>query len=148
LNPKNGKTQFTLKSRKSKLEGLAVSPDGKSFVFQGQIWDTETKKVRKELDKFGEGNVRGLSFSPDGKLLIGIRFTLLNAPGSSRETLALLELWDTDTGEKKSVVWKDRNRAGANSFVAFSPDGKYIAAEGSQHNIMITDLAKLLHKNN
>ncbi|HTH37578.1 MAG TPA: protein kinase [Pyrinomonadaceae bacterium] len=68
------------------------------------------------------------TFSPDGKLLAGIRINAYALPArvSFRGGSDALELWDVETGKKIATV------AGEVDKFVFSPDGRNIATIGKQ----------------
>jgi WD40 repeat protein len=89
--------------------------------------DTSTDESR--LFKGHEGNVFGLSYSPDGKIL---------ASGGRGDGV---RLWDVASGEELAFLETDAD-TGMNLPV-FSPDGKLLAAGGNygDYNVYLWDLA-------
>jgi WD40 repeat protein len=129
--------------RKTTFRSLAFSPDGKRLacVYHPddddwlklkhspcsiRIWDLVTRQAVVQIDRLPYG-IATPSFSPDGKLLAA-------RDGPS----GLVKVWDAATGQEVftcqytdgPVVWD----------VAFSPDGKRLAACGSK-GIRIWDVA-------
>jgi WD40 repeat protein/serine/threonine protein kinase len=103
---------------------VAFSPDGKTFVTDGQRWDTETGKPVS-----GPLNARNAILevrSPDGKtLLTG------NRDGTAR-------LWDAATGKPLGELMR---HAGGISAVAFSRDGKMFATGSGDGTAQLWDFA-------
>jgi RNA polymerase sigma factor (sigma-70 family) len=107
----------------------AFSPDGKLLATGGydndngnyfaRLWDVETGK---ELRRFMHGKqgsgIASLAFSPDGKTLA----TLGTQAG------VLLRLFDVDTGKLLRAFPKDDGVRPSRGSVAFSADGKTVAA--------------------
>ncbi len=104
---------------------LAFSPDGKflagGHVGQVTIWEvaTEQNTLKEELG-FGF-YANGVAFSPDGWIL-GIASENIN---KFKEGGAL-QLLNLETGQKKVFGNLEKTRA-----LAFSPDGKFVAACGT-----------------
>src|SRR6185436_6698384 len=95
--------------------GLAGDEDGPGLVF---VWDAETGDHVLTLGKVGTSydHIRGLAYSPDGKLLAG-----LAASGG-------VHLWDLASGQEVKG-WDTRTENGAG--IAFSPDGLLLATSGA-----------------
>jgi WD40 repeat protein len=136
----DGKVLHTLPV-KSAVRALALSPDGKLLASGGddhviQLWDVATGKPGDRLEGHTDWVV-ALAFSPDGKLL---------ASGSYDGTV---HLWDVSSGKKlagapasppppekappkpKNIVWA----------LTFTPDGKQLAAGGSDAQIHLLNVA-------
>lgn len=100
----------------ARYDAFAISPNGKRLIamdrYHIDIWDLGSfRRVRK----IGKGGWRGMSLSPDGKsVALVILEGLYRKPG--------IEIIDLETGEKT------RTLGGYYSAVAFSPDGKSLAA--------------------
>ncbi|MEO6082969.1 MAG: serine/threonine-protein kinase [Umezawaea sp.] len=70
--------------------------------------------------------VTSIAFSPDGKLLA-------SADGGLGDDGAVVRLWDTETGKLAGTVKNPDGPGGASACaVAFSPDGKVLAAGGNR----------------
>jgi RNA polymerase sigma factor (sigma-70 family) len=118
-----GRCRLTLRGVTDGVHVFAVAPDGKSLATGGndmavRVWDLGTGQVVRTLTghkKDGkDGSVAALAFSPDGKLLV--------SAGSHDKTVIF---WDAATGKELRRV----TQTGV-SQVAFSPDGKTLAAGG------------------
>lgn len=109
----------------------ALSPDGKVLAAGGKnnrvhLIDTTTDKEMRQID----GLFRCFTFSPDGRSLAGVLD--LNATESS------VCLWDVETGKLRHQVAVERLGLPR---LAFSPDGKYLAACGHEGPIRLYDMA-------
>lgn len=106
------------------FQHLVYAPDGKTMGISRGIpgpraavwlWDIATKKMVKEFpNQVAGGNV---AFSPTGQFVAA-----RHAMGGSRTQV---RVWDTTTGEVVAELG-DEDQSGL-TFVAFSPDGKYLA---------------------
>lgn len=127
------------------LKGVAISPDGKLLAtdcYQSiTVWSLAEERVVFDTRNLLRDFVLSLTFSPDGKTLATcggqMRGHYETEPGE-------LTLWDTTT-------WKPRNPrtqddAGGLIGVAFSPDGKLIAAGGDDRAAHVWDAATLQPK--
>jgi WD40 repeat protein len=111
-------------------DGLAVSPDGKTLAFANlgsvRIENTEGE-ILHEIRTGKSDLIRGLAFRPEGRALAVL-------------TDDTLELWDLKTLQKFS----QRERKGAFGLgLAFSKDGKILAAAGAAGSVSLWDAQTL-----
>ncbi len=106
---------------KADIHGLAIMPDGKSFVTDLKksstvaiFWDAETGTRRFELVGH-RAPLRAIEVSPDGRLI---------ATASDDGTV---RFWDAETGRAGRIL--DGHKGGALA-VAFSPDSRQVATFG------------------
>src|SRR4030095_3632643 len=110
---------------KTGLSGVVYSPDGKFLATGGanglQVWEVGTGRLERT---FGDsGFIKyGVRFSPDGHYLL-----------SGDQISGVTSLWDASTGEKLQEFMSPIYSGGfainiSLSDVAFSPDGRFIAA--------------------
>jgi WD40 repeat protein len=123
---------------------LAFSADGRLLAECGgrdgtlPVWDLTTGRELRGLStgpallRFGRGN---MAFSPDG------RFLAAAVPQLDRNTgviVSALQLWDVATGKQR---WSLPTDQGQFPVLAFSPDGKVLAA-GSPQGIVLRETAR------
>jgi RNA polymerase sigma factor (sigma-70 family) len=99
--------------------GFALSPDGKQVVccgFDVTVWDLETGQLVREL---GCGRCQAVAFSPDGTKVVVVK-----------EHRALFQVIEVATGRELAgwAVREGRQFMDGVAAVAFSPDGKSVAA--------------------
>jgi WD40 repeat protein len=113
--------------------GVAFSPDGRRLAGgcsdeAARVWDAATGK---ELYALGghTGAVQGVAFSPDGRYLASASVGMATLPEGDQLKgkpfqPAQVKVWDLGPGKEGALVTQ---LAGARN-VAFSPDGKLLAA--------------------
>ena len=123
-----------------------VSPDAKRVATASgkgvvQIWDTATGKKLLDLDT-KRGDVAGIGFSPDGKLI-----------ATKAELNSAVNLWDAATGNHLRTIGQDGEPVFSGGRVTldlsgmqtpaivFSPDDRLIAATGDKKQLCIWDAA-------
>ena len=120
-----GKVQHTLQDA-GEVTRVSFSPDGKKLATAGEgktvdLWDTATGKLIGRLEGH-LGSVTSVGWSPNGKTLVS---------GSRDDTT--VRIWDTDKGRELHRLSSDHTAVKGAFFlcVAFSPDGKRVAAGGA-----------------
>jgi len=162
-----GKSQGELKGHKNGICGLAFSRDGKllgSGDVQStiKVWDVKDAKEIKEIDNKSGTETLSMAFAPDNKALIcagahndssflpkagdtlkingkEVKFDgIINIQGvaMSRKEGNFVLQWDVESGKevRKFGGLKDKIRS-----LAFSPDGKLVAAASKDGKVCIWD---------
>jgi hypothetical protein len=112
------------------VKSLAVSPDGKAVAYCGYdpavdveprlvIADAATGETIREVPK--KSNVLALSFSPDSRNLATL----------DRDPFVRLVRVEPRKDGDEAEVWSTRLQRGPRGAIAFSPDGKLVAASSS-----------------
>jgi WD40 repeat protein len=115
------------------LIAVALSPDGRLLMTNDdsnvRVWDLRDKKFVFRMEKDTAELVQGVGFSPDGKLAVAACARdswQSDAPG-------LLLVWNTSDWTELKRIPLDY---GAKN-IAFSPDGRYLAATRRDNTITI-----------
>lgn len=147
INPVHGDVVALAFTKSNLVIGLRDTKEPKRSA---EVWDWVNKKQVRTFDE-GPSALRGISVSPDGKLLAiadfqkALSLSILFSQGNSAEaSLHLLPdsddgtfvaVWDLTTGKRVALI-KAEN--GARS-IAFSPDGKMLACSGP-NGLIIYDI--------
>jgi WD40 repeat protein len=109
--------------------GLAFSPDGTKLATAGpgvQVWDLSLSRKLHDF-QFDKSIGRGwrVVFSPDGTRLAA---ALHDSGGSEFPKSPKVRVWEVNSGKEVFTAWVE----GHANAVAFSPDGKLLAAGGER----------------
>ena len=114
-----------------------MSSDGKRLAIYSQlgppcIWEISRAKKVMQLGEYPRAGRSGptIAFSPDGQFVVTGAYIHEVEPGGG-------ELWDLDTGTRHKLP----NSTGGLHPVAFSPNGKWVAAGTRSDGIKIWDTA-------
>jgi WD40 repeat protein len=125
-----------------KVKGLAISPDGSLLAYgANKLVDPLTSKTRGTVRLYDlkrhrdlppmagvhDGEIHGIAFSPDGKLIA--------SGGDDR----LVRLWDV---QSRRQVGQLAGHTDAVFAVAFSPDGHTIASGGLDRTLRVWDVSR------
>ena len=113
-----------------RIESVAFSPDGRTVASGGmeniKLWDVATGKQRAVFQQPG---TECLAFSPDGQTL---------AAGSWRSRDSSPRLWDVKSGRRSAPLPGVKSDV---TSIAFSHDGKTVAAAMHDGEVLFWDLA-------
>ena len=120
-----------------KFNDAAYSPDGTIIATAGyesvSLWDAKTGEIKRSIKEFSS-NVYDLDFSPDGKIIatVGEIDSSKSSNSNGLETVGI-QLWNVKTGKEIERFGGQFRR------VAFSPDGKFIAAGTFDGKVYVRD---------
>jgi WD40 repeat protein/serine/threonine protein kinase len=128
-NPADGTMLHPFTGHRKGIQGLAFSPDGKSFATADEagevrIWDVTSRSQRHRL--VGHKGRNWPAFSPDSRTLAAVGANLV------------VRLWAVQSGQER-LPYQGWN--GAVHATAFSPDGTLLAMGGDDKAVRICDLA-------
>jgi WD40 repeat protein len=150
----SGKQVDQLKGHQHMLCGLAISPDGKKLASGDvqstiKIWDLATSKQLNEIENLSGTECLSLAFSPDSALLACggawndssfLPKGTINIQGVKMERKEgyLVLMWDAETAKE---VRRFSGLSDKIKSVAFSKDGKMLAAASKDGRIALWDSA-------
>jgi WD40 repeat protein len=120
------------------LDFLTLAPDGRTLaVSHGErlrLFDVATGRQAVALEQFGLDDVTCPAFSPDGKTVAAAAFGV--ASGRTASSLRII-LWDVASGKQRRRLVGQKSLPRA---LAFSPDGKLLAATGQERSVVLWDV--------
>jgi eukaryotic-like serine/threonine-protein kinase len=142
-----GSPARTLRGHTRPLGALAFTPDGTRLASWGEdstirLWDTasgaESGPCLKHLSMYYRDSVYSLVLSPDGKRLGAVTGQGVSKDGNSpgKITASGVRFWDVATRAELAPLRLPLRTA---RVVAFSPDGRRLAAGGDDPKVVIVD---------
>jgi WD40 repeat protein/serine/threonine protein kinase len=143
----SGSPARTLRGHTKPLGALAFTPDGTRLASWGEdstirLWDTasgaESEPCLKHLSMYHRDSVYSLVISPDGKRLGALTGDGVSENGDPEGKIANsgVRFWDLATRAELAPLRLPLRTA---RVVAFSPDGRRLAAGGDDPKVVIVD---------
>jgi WD40 repeat protein len=139
-----GEARGALSATARELRAVAFAAGGKVLVAGGHehwrngvihLWDAAGRELRTTL-RGGFAHVAALEVSPDGKTLASLIRDLERGGGDE------VILWDLETGKQRARL--PRLKIGEAGRLAFSPDGRLLAAGSAEVGLFHTATGKAL----
>ncbi len=125
---------------KANANALAFSPDGAILAIVSSqeihLWKLDVTEKNEPNVFLGnlEGFKHALTFSPDGKVLVG---------SGRKHSNFIIKLWDVDTGQEAETLFGHTDRI---ETLVFSHDGKTLASGSEDGTVLLWDWDKIIAK--
>src|SRR5262249_48508182 len=128
-----GQEKQRFRGHRGEVRSLNFAPGGKALISAGadqtfRVWDVTSGKEIRRLDWNLKGRISSTATSADGRLVAA-------GDGDSGDVL----VWDLRSGGQKFVFTFDKNESTLKC-LAFSPDGKLLAAGTSDGPLYVWDM--------
>lgn len=143
---RSGELQITFPEERrvgAHVQGVRFTPDGKQLITlannEVKVWDIRTQELKLTFNReaAGSGRLMCLEVSPDGKrVAVGgsASFGFYQYPsGKVGQSPGIIWIWDLATG--KQLQRLEQEEASEVVSLAFSPDGKTLAAGGQNGSV-------------
>ena len=105
-----------------------------------RLWDTETGQQKVTLEKPVSSVVKSIAFSPDGDMIVGGGWDIIDRPHPSWEedytSPGTIQVWDVATGERKTTLKVDTRNVFT---VTYSPNGSFLVSGSAENTILLWD---------
>jgi WD40 repeat protein len=137
FDTKSGQLASKLKGHQDGTTGVVYNPDGSMLATSGmdghvRVGNLKTQRLVRTFEHAAP--VRGLAFSPDGDTIATVSWGDANLPRR-------ITLWSVKTGSKIQEM-----KCQTEKNVVYSPDGKYLAVDGTLYQANNLQVAHDLHE--
>ena len=141
-----GRRKAVFGGHANSISTIVFRPDSSTIATVGhddtdegriRLWNTDTGQLETTIAGH-TSSILSAAFSPDGTTLATAGGWPGNSSSSGEQDVAI-RLWDADTGRLKATLMGATHGVRA---VAFSPDGKILAAGIRDRNIQLWDVAE------